>query len=182
MDVFIDNLTYALGSQTTSLEETVEAGKTLTGADGLKEAGFKLHHTCHQEHVGWRQTRVQQSSGFVQPRLPRRVHRCVGAEGQDALPSPKRHDRRLRGFATLLIASLVPFATVRSLENAVLVLKGAGEARRARDRNPAQRAHANRYVDQRSHSCLERLGCRTARLSMSDDLETSRRRLLHDRP
>jgi 3-oxoacyl-[acyl-carrier-protein] synthase-3 len=46
MDVFIDNLTYALGSQTTSLEETVEAGKTLTDADGLKEAGFKLHHTC----------------------------------------------------------------------------------------------------------------------------------------
>ena len=49
MDVFIDHLTYALGSQTTSLEETVAAGKTITGADGLTEAGFKLHHTCPPE-------------------------------------------------------------------------------------------------------------------------------------
>lgn len=50
---FIDNLSYALGSQTVSLEETVEAGKTLTDAAGLKEAGFKQHHICSPDQSAY---------------------------------------------------------------------------------------------------------------------------------
>ena len=43
---FVDHLTYALPEQTRTVEETAAAGRTISGAEVLKESGFQQHHIC----------------------------------------------------------------------------------------------------------------------------------------
>lgn len=43
---YVDGFAFALGSQKLSVEQSVEAGRTRTGAADLLEAGFRYHHTC----------------------------------------------------------------------------------------------------------------------------------------
>jgi 3-oxoacyl-[acyl-carrier-protein] synthase-3 len=45
-DVFVDHLTYALGEEQHSVEDSVAAGRTISAPDVLREAGFRLHHLC----------------------------------------------------------------------------------------------------------------------------------------
>ena len=44
--VFVDRFAYALGSRKLSVEESVAAGRTRTGAPELLDAGFRFHHVC----------------------------------------------------------------------------------------------------------------------------------------
>ena len=43
---FVDSFAYALGSRKCSVEESVAAGRTRTGAADLLAAGFRFHHVC----------------------------------------------------------------------------------------------------------------------------------------
>ena len=43
---YVDRFCFALGSQKWSVEESVEAGRTRTGAAELRDAGFRYHHVC----------------------------------------------------------------------------------------------------------------------------------------
>lgn len=43
---FVDHFSFALGSQKLSVEQSVEAGRTRTGATELMDAGFRYHHIC----------------------------------------------------------------------------------------------------------------------------------------
>ena len=45
-DVFLDHLSYALGQEVHSVEEAAAAGRLLSPAPALKEAGFQRHHVC----------------------------------------------------------------------------------------------------------------------------------------
>lgn len=45
-DVFIDHLSFALGAETSTVEEAADKGRTRSSASILKEAGFRQHHTC----------------------------------------------------------------------------------------------------------------------------------------
>lgn len=44
--VYVDDFCFALGSRKLSVEESVVAGRTLTGATELVQAGFRFHHVC----------------------------------------------------------------------------------------------------------------------------------------
>jgi 3-oxoacyl-[acyl-carrier-protein] synthase-3 len=46
MDVFVGNLSYALGAFTESVDEAVAAHRTVSDASALKDAGFSQHHLC----------------------------------------------------------------------------------------------------------------------------------------
>ena len=46
MNVFLHDPVYALGDTTYSVDESVLASRTLSGADTLREAGFQTHHVC----------------------------------------------------------------------------------------------------------------------------------------
>jgi 3-oxoacyl-[acyl-carrier-protein] synthase III len=46
MPIYVDNLTFALGERTVSVEESADAGRTISDAELLKEAGFQKHHMC----------------------------------------------------------------------------------------------------------------------------------------
>jgi len=43
---YVDGFCFALGSQKFSVEESAAAGRTRTGADELRDAGFRFHHVC----------------------------------------------------------------------------------------------------------------------------------------
>lgn len=43
---YVDQFCFALGSQKLSVEESAAAGRTRTGADELRDAGFRYHHVC----------------------------------------------------------------------------------------------------------------------------------------
>ena len=45
-DLFVDHLSFALGDEARSVEDTARSGKLLSGAEMLKEAGFLKHHVC----------------------------------------------------------------------------------------------------------------------------------------
>jgi 3-oxoacyl-[acyl-carrier-protein] synthase-3 len=45
-DVFVHDLGYALGEQVATVEESVAAGRTLSGTKILRDAGFERHHIC----------------------------------------------------------------------------------------------------------------------------------------
>lgn len=49
MDVYLDHLSYALGDQSFSVEDSAAAGRTFSRADMLREAGFHTHHICRPE-------------------------------------------------------------------------------------------------------------------------------------
>ena len=42
-DIFIDNLSYALGDQSVTVESSVDAGRTLTSKEAFIDAGFRQH-------------------------------------------------------------------------------------------------------------------------------------------
>lgn len=43
---FVSDFAFALGSQKLSVEQSVEAGRTRTGAGEFLDAGFRFHHVC----------------------------------------------------------------------------------------------------------------------------------------
>jgi len=43
---YVDRFCYALGRRKVSVEDSVEAGRTITGATELRDAGFRWHHVC----------------------------------------------------------------------------------------------------------------------------------------
>ncbi len=45
---YVDDFAFALGSQKLTVEQSVEAGRTRTGAAELLEAGFRYHHVCDE--------------------------------------------------------------------------------------------------------------------------------------
>src|SRR5688500_18792106 len=49
MDVYLDHLSYALGDQAFPVEESAAAGRTLSKADMLRDAGFRTHYLCRPE-------------------------------------------------------------------------------------------------------------------------------------
>lgn len=52
-DVFIDHLSFALGEEAHSVEESAGNGKTLSSAAVLKEAGFLRHHVCRDNATAY---------------------------------------------------------------------------------------------------------------------------------
>ena len=42
-DIYLDNLSYALGEKESTVKQSVEAGLTLTGAEAFIDAGFAKH-------------------------------------------------------------------------------------------------------------------------------------------
>jgi 3-oxoacyl-[acyl-carrier-protein] synthase III len=46
ISAYADRFCFALGSQKWSVEESVDAGRTRTGAAALRDAGFRYHHVC----------------------------------------------------------------------------------------------------------------------------------------
>jgi len=46
MDVFVKNLSYALGGHTESVDEAVAGRRTVSDAAALRDAGFSQHHFC----------------------------------------------------------------------------------------------------------------------------------------
>lgn len=53
MDIFLDQLSYALGGNAITLAESVAAGRTLTDIKGLGEAGFSRHHMCTEKETAY---------------------------------------------------------------------------------------------------------------------------------
>lgn len=45
-EVFIDHLSFKLGDETRSVEESAEEGRTISTASVLRESGFDKHHIC----------------------------------------------------------------------------------------------------------------------------------------
>lgn len=45
-EVFIDHLSFELGDETSSVEESAEKGRTISKAPVLRESGFSQHHRC----------------------------------------------------------------------------------------------------------------------------------------
>ncbi len=50
---YVDHFTYALGRQKCSVEESVAARRTLTGASDLQDAGFRHHHVCDHDESAY---------------------------------------------------------------------------------------------------------------------------------
>ncbi|HVE45381.1 MAG TPA: 3-oxoacyl-[acyl-carrier-protein] synthase III C-terminal domain-containing protein [Acidimicrobiales bacterium] len=50
---FVDHFAFALGSRKLTVEESVEAGRTRTGAADLLEAGFRYHHVCEEADTAY---------------------------------------------------------------------------------------------------------------------------------
>lgn len=48
-DVYIHDFGYALGEITHTVEESVDAGRTISNAKVLRDAGFDVHHVCGPE-------------------------------------------------------------------------------------------------------------------------------------
>jgi len=50
---YVEGFCYALGSRKASVEESVAAGRTWTGAAELRAAGFRHHHICDDEETAY---------------------------------------------------------------------------------------------------------------------------------
>ncbi|MFP5377228.1 MAG: 3-oxoacyl-[acyl-carrier-protein] synthase III C-terminal domain-containing protein [Acidimicrobiia bacterium] len=50
---YVGSFTYALGRRKWSVEESVAAGRTRTGAAGLLDAGFRFHHACDDDETAY---------------------------------------------------------------------------------------------------------------------------------
>ncbi|MEO7836324.1 MAG: 3-oxoacyl-[acyl-carrier-protein] synthase III C-terminal domain-containing protein [Acidimicrobiales bacterium] len=50
---YVDAFSYALGSDKLSVEQSVEAGRTRTGAAEFLEAGFRFHHLCDEKETAY---------------------------------------------------------------------------------------------------------------------------------
>jgi 3-oxoacyl-[acyl-carrier-protein] synthase-3 len=52
-EIFIDQLSFALGEETSTVEEAVARERTLSTASVFKEAGFQKHHLCRPETTAY---------------------------------------------------------------------------------------------------------------------------------
>jgi len=50
---YVDQFCFALGSQKLSVEDSAAAGRTRTGADDLRDAGFRYHHICDGDETAY---------------------------------------------------------------------------------------------------------------------------------
>jgi 3-oxoacyl-[acyl-carrier-protein] synthase-3 len=64
-EVFLDHLSFKLGDERSSVEESAEKGRTISTASVLREAGFKEHHVCFSQTTAYDLARgaVQQIEG-----------------------------------------------------------------------------------------------------------------------
>jgi 3-oxoacyl-[acyl-carrier-protein] synthase III len=64
-EVFLDHLSYKLGDERSSVEESAEKGRTISSASVLREAGFNEHHVCFSQTTAYDLAReaVQQIEG-----------------------------------------------------------------------------------------------------------------------
>lgn len=53
VQVYIDNLSYSLGDEATTLDASVAAGRTLTSADAFRDAGFNQHWIAARETTAY---------------------------------------------------------------------------------------------------------------------------------
>lgn len=65
--VYVDNFSYALGENVCSVEESSAAGRTISSASLLREAGFTKHHMCGPESSAYSMAR--QSVEQIRPEL-----------------------------------------------------------------------------------------------------------------
>jgi 3-oxoacyl-[acyl-carrier-protein] synthase-3 len=61
--VYVDHFSYALGERKCSVEESVEAGRTLSRASELDAAGFRYHHIAGDDTTGYDLARAAVASG-----------------------------------------------------------------------------------------------------------------------
>jgi 3-oxoacyl-[acyl-carrier-protein] synthase-3 len=52
-EVFIDHLSFELGDETSTVEESAERGRTISSASVLRESGFSKHHRCLQRTTAY---------------------------------------------------------------------------------------------------------------------------------
>jgi 3-oxoacyl-[acyl-carrier-protein] synthase-3 len=52
-DVFLDHLSFKLGDETSTVEESAEKGRTISTASVLRESGFNEHHVCHSQTTAY---------------------------------------------------------------------------------------------------------------------------------
>jgi 3-oxoacyl-[acyl-carrier-protein] synthase III len=64
-EVFINHLSFKLGDQTVTVEESAQKGRTISAASVLRESGFNEHHICLPETTAYDLARgaVQQIEG-----------------------------------------------------------------------------------------------------------------------